>query len=174
MEIALPAGSFALAKTYPSALCHSAEREPVFSSPGAKCFDVGHIENQLGDGLASFAPTAQGIEHDVGPSVSGTLQLYDAITFFSVNSEAEITRVEFGHGVDVADVKQNSAKDVHGRKRLALLGHHTARVACRGTTETASPAGSPGRAFEHMATVARQAKKQTDLLHLGGVEEIIR
>ena len=131
----------------------------MFSGSGAKCFDIGNIEDQLGDGLTTFAPSAQGMKHDVAPGAGGIFQLDDAIAFFFVNSEAKMKCVEFGDGVEVANVEQNPTKDGDGRKRLALPGHHTARVAYRGTTETASPAGSPGRAFGHMATVARQAKK---------------
>ena len=101
----------------------SAEREPVLSSLGAKCFDIGYIENQLGDRLATSAPTPQGMKHDVGSGVGETLQLDDAIALFSVNSETEMACVEFGDGVNVADVEQYSAEDGHWKTRLALLGH---------------------------------------------------
>ena len=64
---------------------HGAESEPVFGSPSAKCFDIGHIENQLGDGLATFAPAVQEMKHDVVARDSEIFQLDNEITFFSVN-----------------------------------------------------------------------------------------
>ena len=69
---------------------------------------------------------------DIAPDASGTFKLDDSVVFFSVNSEAKMEGVEFGHGVDVAYVKQNSAKDGHEKASLTLLGHHTGQVACKG------------------------------------------
>ncbi len=76
----------------------------MFSGSGAKCFDIGNIEDQLGDGLTTFAPSAQGMKHDVAPGADGIFQLDDAIAFFFVNSEAKMKCVEFGDGVEVANV----------------------------------------------------------------------
>ena len=72
------------------------------------------------------------MKYDVASGTGGTFQFDDAIAFFFENSEAKMAGVEFSHGFDVADVKQNSAKDGFGKTSLALLGHHTARVARKG------------------------------------------
>lgn len=108
---------------------HSAEQEPVLSGLSAKCFDIGDIKYQFCDCLATSAPTPQGMKHDVGPVVGGTFQLDNAIAFFSVNSEAKMACVEFGNGINVANVKQNSTEDRHWKKRLALLGHRNIHAA---------------------------------------------
>ena len=105
-------------------LMHGAKQETLFSSLGTKCFDIQYIKNQLGDRLATSTPAPQGMKHYVGPSISGTFQLDDAITFFSVNSETKMACVEFGDGVNVADVKQYSAESGYWKKRLAVHGHH--------------------------------------------------
>ena len=76
-------------------LVHSAERKPVFSGSGAKCFDIGNIEDQLGDGLTTFAPSAQGMKHDVAPGAGGIFQLDDAIAFIlcELRSQNEVRRI---------------------------------------------------------------------------------
>lgn len=147
-------------------LMHGTEREPAFGSQGAKRTDILHIENQLGDGLTIFAPTSQGMKHDVASGVGGTFQLDDAIAFFPVNAEVKMKRVEFGDGVDVADVEQNSTKDGRGM----LLGHHTVRVACQGNDLI----GQHRRVDRHLATVACQAKEESILRYLDVVKETIR
>ena len=114
---------FGIGEDVPVALVYPAELEPLLGGSGAKCLDIRHVENQLGDGLATFAYAAQGVKHDVVPSPTGAFQLDDTITLFPVNSEAEMKCVEFGDDLDVMDVKQNSAKNGRGRICLVLLGH---------------------------------------------------
>ena len=88
-----------------------AKFESVLGGAGAERVDVGHVEHQLGDGLAALASASQGVKHDVAANPAGAFQFDDSIARFPVDSETEVEDIEPRDGLDVAHVEQNSTKD---------------------------------------------------------------